>query len=83
MTRVEIFSGPGCAHCERAKTLLTEHGVSFADYDVSQPAHREAFARRLPRARSIPQIFIDGTHIGNDEDLAILARDGKLETLKD
>jgi glutaredoxin len=31
--------------------------------------------------RAIPQVFINDDHIGNEEDLKIMAQDGRLETL--
>jgi glutaredoxin 3 len=38
-------------------------------------------AQRLPRARSIPQVFIDGQHVGGYEDLELLDSYGKLDSL--
>ena len=79
--KVEVFSGPACGYCRRAKALLDGKGVAYADLDISLAAHREEFARRLPRARSIPQIFIDGQHIGGFEDLEILDGAGRLDEM--
>jgi glutaredoxin len=39
------------------------------------------FVKRLPRVKAIPQIFINGEHIGSFEDLTILADDGRLEKI--
>lgn len=69
MTEIEIFTGPGCAHCEAAKALLRERGLGFTEHDISDPAAMAELQARLPRIRSIPQVFIDGVHIGNDHDL--------------
>ncbi|MDZ7810636.1 MAG: glutaredoxin domain-containing protein [Arhodomonas sp.] len=69
--QVEIFTGPGCGYCERAKHLLAEHGIDYSERDMSEPEVRTEFMERLPRERSIPQVFIDGTHIGGYEDLRI------------
>lgn len=68
---IEIFTGPNCSWCAAAKTLLAGRGQAFVEYDISDPAHFASFAERLPRHRSIPQIFIDGQHIGGYEDLRI------------
>lgn len=67
--RIEIFTGPGCAYCETAKALLKARGLAFTERDMTDPEVRADYAARLPRAKSIPQIFIDGTHIGGAEDL--------------
>ena len=79
--RIEVFSGPNCNYCKRAKALLDEKGVVYEDLDISESAHRDEFMRRLPRARAIPQIFIEGEHIGGCEDLELLNGDGRLDTM--
>jgi glutaredoxin 3 len=81
MPTIEIFSSPHCGYCDRAKQLLTEKGAPSIDRDTSPAEHRDEFVRRLPRARSTPQIFIDGSHIGGFEDLEILRDDGRLDDL--
>ena len=64
-----MFTGPGCSYCEAAKALLSRHKLDFTERDVSNHAVLAEFRERLPRVRSIPQIFIDGEHIGGYEDL--------------
>ncbi len=78
MQFVEVFSGPDCNYCEAAKTLLNSKGVDFVELRVDEPAHLEDFRRRLPRIRSVPQIFINGEHIGGYEDLVLLDEGGRL-----
>ncbi len=70
--KVEVFSGPNCGYCRRAKELLDGRGIPYTDLDITEAAHRAAFMRRLPRAKAIPQIFVDGEHIGGCEDLELL-----------
>jgi glutaredoxin 3 len=67
--RIEIFTGPGCVHCEAAKSLLRARGLAFDERDMTDPEVRADYAARLPREKSIPQVFIDGVHIGGNEDL--------------
>jgi len=69
--RIEMFTGPGCSYCEAAKALLLHRQLTFTERDVSDPAVLAEFRERLPRIRSIPQIFIDGEHIGGYEDLEL------------
>lgn len=76
MATVEIFTGPQCAYCEKAKALLARENVPFTEYNTADADHLAEFSRRLPRVRSIPQIFVDGEHIGNDQDLEGLVRAG-------
>lgn len=78
MATVEIFVGPRCRYCEQAKSFLTQKDIDFVEYDISQDDHMKMFIERLPRHKAIPQIFINGEHIGNLEDLIILDDSGHL-----
>lgn len=79
MPRIEIFSGPNCGYCEAAKALLRYHELAFVEYDVAADAgHLEEFRRRLPRVKAIPQLFVDGEHIGGLEDLRLAIACGRL-----
>ncbi|MEM7021623.1 MAG: glutaredoxin [Pseudomonadota bacterium] len=71
MTEIEIFTGANCSYCDAAKALLSEHKLAFLERDMADPSVRTEFRTRLPRERSIPQIFIDGEHIGGFEDLKL------------
>jgi len=83
MVKVEIFTGPQCAYCEQAKALLQQKNISFEELDISETQHYAEFIERLPRAKSIPQIFVNGEHIGSLEDLQIINEDGRLDRLLD
>lgn len=77
MANIEIFTGSQCAYCEQAKKLLNQNKLTFTEYNISQSEHMAEFSARLPRIRSIPQIFVDGEHIGNEEDLRLLIQNGR------
>jgi len=80
MRKIEIFTGPNCGYCAAAKALLRENGLAFDEIDLAaNPENIEAFRTRLPRVKSIPQIFVDGAHIGGLEDLRLHIADGRLE----
>lgn len=70
MSRIEIFTGPGCGYCTAAKRLLTERNLPFIERDVSQAEVLAEMHRRLPQARTIPQVFIDDEHVGGYDDLS-------------
>lgn len=79
MAEIEIYSAPNCSHCEAAKALLEKHGLAYREIDVAASAENlEDFKRRLPRERSLPQIFVNGEHIGGDEDLRHAFKSGRL-----
>ena len=82
MALIEIFSGPNCGYCARAKAILDSRGLAYQDRDISTAdGHREELIERLPRVRAVPQIFVAGEHIGGCEDLQIIAESGKLDEL--
>jgi len=78
---IEIYTSDWCPYCARAKALLTRKGVAFKEIDA--PTGSEARAESLRRSgrTSVPQIFIDGRHIGGSDDLAALDRSGGLDPL--
>jgi glutaredoxin 3 len=82
MPEIEIYTQPWCPYCERAIYILTQKGVPFREIDApgGSAARREARDRAGGRT-SVPQIFIDGQHIGGCDDMVALDRAGKLDTL--
>ncbi|MDH4275154.1 MAG: glutaredoxin 3 [Gammaproteobacteria bacterium] len=81
MARVEIYTTPSCPYCVQAKRLLTKKGVNFIEYAVaSDAALRREMETRSGRS-SVPQIFIDDTHVGGCDDLYDLEGDDKLDAL--
>ncbi len=82
MARVEIYSSDFCPYCHRAKGLLRDKGVTFEEYDVTMdPKGRDAMTKRAGGKRSVPQIFINDTHVGGCDDLHALNAAGKLDSL--
>lgn len=82
MPQVEIYTQDWCPYCARAKQVLEKKGVAFREIDApgGSPSRREAMERSGGRT-SVPQIFIDGQHIGGCDDLLALDRSGKLDPL--
>ncbi len=82
MTTVEIYTSPLCGFCHAAKRLLNQKGVSFSEVDVLRDPDRKAeMVQRANGGRTVPQIFIGGTHVGGCDDLYALERAGKLDSL--
>ncbi len=82
MQTVEIYTSPFCGFCHAAKRLLTEKGVSFAEYDVARaPEKRQEMLSRANGRHTVPQIFVGQTHVGGYDDMAALDRAGKLDQL--
>ncbi len=82
MPRIEIYTTPWCPYCIAAKRLLETKGVPYEETDVSgDPAMRAAMMQRAKGRHTVPQIFIDGRHIGGCDELHALDRAGKLDPL--
>ncbi|QNE31444.1 glutaredoxin 3 [Sphingomonas sp. NBWT7] len=82
MAQVEIYTKAWCPYCTRAMQLLSAKGVEPAEYDITMggPKRAEMIDRAGGRT-TVPQIFIDGKHIGGSDDLAALERTGGLDPL--
>jgi len=80
--KVEIYTWRTCPFCLRAKALLNRKGITYTEYAIDgDEAAREQMAVRAGGRRSVPQIFINGQHIGGCDDLYNLERSGELERL--
>jgi glutaredoxin 3 len=80
--RVIIYSQPFCGYCSAAKRLLAAKGAPFTEIDVMMEAgKRDEMIERSGGRRTVPQIFIDGRHIGGFDDLNALDKAGKLDPL--
>ena len=79
---IEIYTWKSCPFCIRAKALLKNKGVEFTEYSVDGDEQaRSKMAARGDGRRSVPQIFIDDTHIGGCDELHDLDAQGKLDVL--
>jgi len=80
--KIEIYTWQTCPYCRRAKALLDSKGVAYQEISVDgdEPA-RDAMAQRTGGKRSVPQIFINGQHIGGSDDLHALDARGGLDPL--
>lgn len=82
MPAIEIYTQDWCPFCVRAKQVLDKKGVAYKEIDApgGSAARREA-RERSGGLTSVPQIFVDGQHIGGCDDLLALDRAGKLDPL--
>ncbi len=82
MARIVVYTTPFCPYCLAAKRLLAAKGVAFDEIDVSaDPQLRAEMTQRAGGRRTVPQIFIDDTHVGGSDDLHALDRQGRLDVL--
>jgi glutaredoxin 3 len=82
MANVEIYTKAFCPYCARAKKLLGDKGAEFQEFEISAGGEkRQEMIQRAGGRTTVPQIFIDGRHIGGSDDLAALEQAGKLDGL--
>ena len=82
MPSVIIYTRSDCPYSHMAKDLLRAKDVAFDEIDIGrEPARRAEMIQRAGGRLTVPQVFIDGRHIGGSDDLAALAREGKLDPL--
>lgn len=68
-----------CGYCARARAILAAHGVEPEEYDVTFDALRRAeMIARSGGRTTVPQIFVDGQHLGGCDDLEALEQAGDL-----
>jgi len=71
--QVAIFTREGCQYCARAKALLTELGYDYAEIPLPHTT-RSKVVGAVAGAKTVPQIFVNGQHIGSLEQLESWAK---------
>jgi len=83
MAHILMYSTASCPYCVAAERLLTSKGVTAIEkvrVDLD-PARRQEMLERSGGRRTVPQIFIDDTHVGGFDDLSALNHAGRLDPL--
>ena len=79
---VLIYTKTTCPFCVRAKALLAKKGAAFQEIEITDnPALRSEMIEKAKGRTTVPQIFINGQHIGGCDDLHVLEDQGKLDAL--
>ena len=80
MALIEIYSSMLCGFCHAAKRLLKSKGVEYQETDVLlHPSKRREMMDRANGRHTVPQIFIDGEHVGGCDELYALDAAGRLD----
>lgn len=82
MAKVEIYTKLMCGFCTRAKKLLEMKRVDYDEYSVDLGGPKKAeMVERAGGRMTVPQIFINGRHVGGCDELMALEYQGKLDEL--
>ena len=81
MTQIDIYTKPWCPYCGRAVNLLERKGLQYNEINVAQNVRLENEMKVRSKRQTVPQIFINGVHLGGSEDLLLAERNGLLDSL--
>ena len=82
MKKVKIYTTPYCPFCIRIKNLMKKKQTSFKEIDLSiNPEKFEEMLAKTNGARTVPQMFVNDTHIGDCDHVHELDNKGKLDKI--
>ena len=82
MAEITLYTRSWCGYCQAAKVLLNRKGAAYTEIDIEAvPGARQEMIQKAMGRTSVPQIFINGRHIGGSDDLHGLDHAGGLDPL--
>ena len=82
MSRIEIYTTAICPYCVAAKNFLKHKNMGYEEIRVdTDPVRRDEMLTRSGGRRTVPQIFVNGAHVGGFDDLVAADRAGRLGAL--
>lgn len=82
MSNIDMYSSGHCPYCTQAEQLLARKGIKTLNkISIDDNPDQKVAMMALTGRRTVPQIFIGGTHVGGYDDLVNLERAGKLDVL--
>ena len=76
-----IYTTRYCPYCIRAKQLLDSKGVSYREIAVDNDYELRQKMMRDSGQRTVPQIWLNGQHVGGCSELYQLEQAGRLNEL--
>ena len=82
VAKIEMYVKSFCPYCIRARRLLDAKGADYEAYGVDFGGEkRQEMIQRANGRTTVPQIFINGKHVGGCDDLFALEYEGRLDEL--
>jgi glutaredoxin 3 len=81
MADILIYSTAICPYCVAAKNFLKSRNQSWTEVRIDTDPQKRAEMLERTKRTSVPQIFINGQHVGGYDDMIALDRSGGLKTL--
>jgi len=70
-----LWSKYHCPYCDMAKSLLEQKGIEFEERKIGDGYTKEELLEEVPNARTVPQIFLNGEHVGGYTELQKFLRE--------
>jgi glutaredoxin 3 len=68
--KAEVWSQTNCPACQEAKRLLTSYAIEYTECMIGVGTYsKKDLIEKVPNARSVPQIFLDGEYVGGLQEL--------------
>ena len=82
MKNITVYTGPMCPYCDAAKRLLNKKNIPFNEINIAlEEGKMEEMLKKSNGMKTIPQIFIENSHIGGYDELRALENKGELDKL--
>ncbi|MGB1147279.1 MAG: glutaredoxin 3 [Alphaproteobacteria bacterium] len=82
MAEIELYYRDFCGFCARAERLLQSKNVDYKRINIWEvDGAKEEMVQRSGGRTTVPQVFIDGKHVGGSDDLFALESQGKLDAM--
>jgi GrxC family glutaredoxin len=81
MKKIEIYSKSYCPFCKRVKATLTRLGLSYEEFEITESEKLTQQMQERSGRRTVPQVFINGEHIGGGDDFHAALESGALAHL--
>ncbi|MFK7866659.1 MAG: glutaredoxin 3 [Alphaproteobacteria bacterium] len=83
-SKIEIYTRDFCGFCSHAKKMLSQRNLAFEEYNIwRDSSKKDEMLARSNGSTTVPQIFVDGTHIGGCDDLIESIQSGEFQKLTD
>lgn len=83
MKRLLLYTIKGCPYCSIARNLLETNNIEYEEIDITPDSDnmRNKLQEMSGGERSVPQIYIDGKYMGQDDELKELIESKRIYDL--
>ena len=80
MKRIVLYTIQGCPYCATARNLLNTSNIDHEEVDITSDSSnwRDKLQKMSGGERSVPQVYIDGKYMGQDDELKELIESRKI-----